>query len=349
MKRFNSKVSSSLSHDLRKSEFLHDRFGACHFLKPVLENNPDAFFTNGDDPILQYQWATENGLKPNTSLTDILLAQIENHKTEVFYNLDPMRYQSDFLKKLPGSVKRKVAWRAAPSPNSDFGAYDFILCNFPSILERFRAQGYNAEYFAPAHDPVMDEYALNPDRPIDILFVGGYSKHHKKRAETLEIISQLANRYNIHYHLDISKFTKLSESIFGIFPPLSNYRRPASVVKIAKDPIFGRDLYHALSHSKIVLNGAIDMAGNDRGNMRCFEALGCQSLLLTDQGNYPNGMTSGKQMVCYSSTCSLIEKCHYYLDSCLEQRMGIAKMGYQMIKMEYSKDCQWGSFLKIIA
>ncbi len=29
-----------------------------------------------------------------------------------------------------------------------------------------------------------------------------------------------------------------------------------------------------LSNAKIVLNGAIDISGEDRGNMRCFEALG---------------------------------------------------------------------------
>jgi hypothetical protein len=45
-----------------------------------------------------------------------------------------------------------------------------------------------------------------------------------------------------------------------------------------------------IGSSKIVRSGAIDMAGADRGNMRCFEAMGCGALLLSDEGNYPEGM-----------------------------------------------------------
>jgi hypothetical protein len=49
-------------------------------------------------------------------------------------------------------------------------------------------------------------------------------------------------------------------------------------------------LYELIGKSKIVLNGVIDMVGRDRGNMRCFEAMGCGALLLSDEGNYPKGM-----------------------------------------------------------
>ena len=50
------------SFEERRRIFLDDRFGALHFLQPVLEGDPDAFFTNGDDDILQRQWARENGM-----------------------------------------------------------------------------------------------------------------------------------------------------------------------------------------------------------------------------------------------------------------------------------------------
>ena len=67
--------------------FLDDRFGALHFLKPVLARESSAFFTNGDDEIVQRMWAAENGLKSNATLEAILLAQIEAHRADVFYNL----------------------------------------------------------------------------------------------------------------------------------------------------------------------------------------------------------------------------------------------------------------------
>ncbi len=43
--------------------FLENRFGAMHFLQPILNGDADAFFTNGDDNILQRQWARENGMR----------------------------------------------------------------------------------------------------------------------------------------------------------------------------------------------------------------------------------------------------------------------------------------------
>jgi hypothetical protein len=64
----------------------------------------------------------------------------------------------------------------------------------------------------------------------------------------------------------------------------------SAIRAVTRDPIFGRDYYEVLSSAKIVLNGSIDMPSADRGNMRCFEALGSGSLLLTDEGNYPEGI-----------------------------------------------------------
>src|SRR5437867_7413169 len=137
----------------RLDTFLTDRYGAAHLLKPVLERELTTFFTNGDDQVLQRFWASEHGLPRRASLEEILLGQIEEHATEVFYNLDPMRYGSEFVKKLPGCVKATLAWRAAPSRGADFSAYDAVVCNFPSIIKQYHERGWRAEYFSPAHDP----------------------------------------------------------------------------------------------------------------------------------------------------------------------------------------------------
>ena len=74
------------------------------------------------------------------------------------------------------------------------------------------------------------------------------------------------------------------------------------IAKIAKPPIFGRQLYELIGRSKIVLNGTIDMAGQDRGNMRCFEAMGCGALLVSDAGNYPEGMVADETIVTYQTS-----------------------------------------------
>ena len=82
------------------------------------------------------------------------------------------------------------------------------------------------------------------------------------------------------YCLDASRLTRLAESSLGR-RLLRKHRRPDAIANLGKPRVFGRRLYDLIGHSKIVLNGAIDMAGEDRGNMRCFEAMGCGALLLT--------------------------------------------------------------------
>ena len=326
--------------------FLGDRFGACHFLKPVLDRESSAFFTNGDDEQLQRRWAQEQGMRSKVSLASILRAQIESHKTEVFYNLDPMRYQSDFVRSLPGCVKKAIAWRAAPSPGADFSAYDLVVCNFPGILEGYRQRGWYAEYFSPAHDPEMDTFAANTDRPIDVLFVGGYSRHHRKRAVVLEEVSSLRAKLNIVFCLDRSRLTRVAESPLGYFMPLASHCRPTDIRAVSHSPVFGRELYAMISQAKIVLNGAVDMAGQDRGNMRCFEAMGCGSLLLSDEGNYPASMVAGDNLVTYSAPNIALDLISQLLKS-EDQRSGIAVAGDAMIAEKYSKALQWERFVNL--
>lgn len=345
--RFDGFAGSALDFDSRRRAFLDDRFGALHFLDPVLRAETDAFFTNGDDEVLQQQWARENGLSGLSSPEDILLAQIEQHRAEVFYNLDPVRFPSAFVRRLPGCVRKSVCWRAAPSGDADLTAYHAVLGNFPSILQSWRDRGCRAEMFFPAIDPVMGEY-LGGDRPIDLLFVGGYSRHHSVRARTLANLADLASRYDVVFCLDSSRATRLAESTLGRWLPLARYRRPQAVAAVARPPIFGRQLYEFIGKAKIVVNGAIDMAGNDRGNMRCFEAMGCGALLLSDAGNYPEGMEPGRTMETYESPEQAAVIAPELLQRWPEPAEKAAR-GTREVSRIYSKALQWSRFVDIVA
>lgn len=328
--------------------FVADRFGASHFLKPVLEGDESAFIANGDDAVTQRLWAREQGLSPAVSMENILLAQIEHHRTDVFYNLDPLRYGSDFVRKLPGCVRRSFAWRAAPSPGADFVAYDSVLCNFPSILDGYRQRGWRAAYFSPAHDPMMDRFAAREDRPVDVLFVGGYTRHHRRRAKLLEAVAALSGEFKLHFHLDNSRMTRLAESPLGRLLPLDRHRRPNAIRSIAQAPVFGLDLYDALSGAKIVLNGAIDMAGSDRGNMRCFEAMGCGALMVSDTGDYPNGMVNGENMITYTDPADAVRQIRAALHQPAD-RQRLALQGHRLLSTAYSKAEQWRAFVSLVA
>ncbi len=327
--------------------FIADRFGACHLLLPVLEGDDQAFFANGDHLHSQLRWAAEQGLSAQTSLEDILLAQIEHHRTDVFYNLDPLRYGSSFIRRLPSSVRHSVAWRAAPSPSADFGAYDRIVCNFPSILDGYRKRGWKVAPFSPAHDPEMDAYATQGTRKIDVLFVGGYTRHHRQRAEVLEAVAELRRRHRVAFHLDGSRVTRWAESPFGRLLPIARHRRPAGVRAVSAEPIFGRQVYEAISGAKIVLNGAIDMSGEDRGNMRCWEALGCAAAMVSDIGRYPAGMTDGETVLMYRNSAEAV----FLIEALLDEPARLASLaaaGNTMIRSRYSKKQQWQDFLQIL-
>lgn len=345
--KFNASSPHDLSFHERLQKYLDDRYNAVHLLSPVIEGDNSAFFTNGDDPILQAKWAEENGLKLGTSLANVLLAQIEAHRTEVFYNFDPMRYQSDFVRRLPGCVKRTICWRAAPSRGADFSAYDLVVCNFPSIIETWRKLGLRSEYMTPSHDTAMNIRANNTDRSVDVLFIGGYSRHHKRRAKVLESVARLADRYSIKYCLDQSRVTRLADSPLGLFPGIARYRTPPSIIQIKSEPAFGLDLYRLIQSSKIVLNGAIDMAGEDRGNMRCFETLGCGALMVTDNGRYPAKFINNETMLTYSSADEAATIIASALENWEDSKV-IASNGHNMIKEHYSKASQWEMFLELV-
>src|SRR5689334_5372422 len=83
--------------------------------------------------------------------------------------MGPLRFQSDFVARLPACVKVSIAWRAAPSRNLDMARYDRVVCNFPSILAGYEALGWKPAFLSPAHDPEMDAYAANENRPFDVV------------------------------------------------------------------------------------------------------------------------------------------------------------------------------------
>jgi Glycosyl transferases group 1 len=347
LRRLDELSKADNSFEARRRTLLNDRFGALHFLKPVLEGDAETFFTNGDDAILQRAWAREHNMR-QTDLADILLAQIEHHRTEVFYNTDPTRYDSSFVRRLPDCVKRTVCWRAAPSGNVDLSGYGMVVCNFPSILEDWRRKGCKVGYFYPAIDPEMDGYG-NAERTIDVLFVGSYSRHHLSRAKVLQSIAALGQDWNVVYCLDTSRMTRLAESLLGlVFPQLRNLRRPKAIREIAGAPVFGRDLYRLIGNAKIVLNGAIDMAGDDRGNMRCFEAMGCGALLLSDHGVYPEGMRNGETMLTYKSPDDAVNLARQTLSSEADRNL-VAARGRKMVGDLYNKTLQWRRFVEIVS
>jgi spore maturation protein CgeB len=97
-----------------------------------------------------------------------------------------------------------------------------------------------------------------------------------------------------------------------------------------------------------MLNGSTDTAGADRGNMRCFEALGGGSLLLSDQGNYPEGMNHGQTIILYGSPEQAVSQIRALLEDS-ERRLSVARAGHVMVSTRYSKETQWKRHEALVA
>jgi spore maturation protein CgeB len=106
-------------------------------------------------------------------------------------------------------------------------------------------------------------------------------------------------------------------------------------------------MYRLFSKSKLVINSAIDAAGGDRGNIRCFETMGCGALLVSDEGNYPPGMENGQTLLAYDS----LDEMEHVVERALSmpaQTSKIAKKGLDMVRQRYSKSAMWALFCKIV-
>src|SRR5574341_1346544 len=125
----------------RRAALVKDRYCAVHYLEPDHASDGDVFLTSNAYPSLQNAWAATNGLSRGIPLNEIMLAQVEAHRSDVFYTQDPAHYGPRFLKRLPGCVRRRVCWQSPPAPPGDLTSYDLVLNNFPASLDAYGEQG----------------------------------------------------------------------------------------------------------------------------------------------------------------------------------------------------------------
>ena len=100
-------------------------------------------------------------------------------------------------------------------------------------------------------------------------------------------------------------------------------------------------------HTKIVLNPATDIAGDIRGNMRCWEALGCGACMLGSAGQYPEGFEPRVNFEMFTDADDLIQKIRYLLAD-EPRRAAIAKAGTEMLSRIWSKERQWNDFVSLL-
>lgn len=208
------------------------------------------------------------GLSPKLELqaADILLAQIEDFRPDLVLNQDVFYVDTGLMRRIRRIGNPVVIGQVGivPSRGEDWSVYDLIISQLLAVVRSYRAMGVAAEVCHLAFEPaILDALPAAPVADVDVSFVGTVSVDHQQRIALLEAV---AERFDL----------KLWSNRPRLLPSSSPLHR------CIQGEVWGRDMYQMLRRSRITLNSHIDIAGNEAGNMRLFEATGVGAFLLTD-------------------------------------------------------------------
>ncbi len=244
--------------------------------------------------------ARKVGLSPklDEQAERILLAQIEDLRPDLVLNQDTFHVDTSLMRRIKGIGKPILVGQIgiAPSRGEDWSVYDLMLSQLAATVGFFRSLGVRAEVSHLAFEPtVNDALPPTPALDIDISFVGTVSADHQQRIALLEAV---AARYDLKLFGNIAPGLPASSPLHRCF----------------QGEAWGTEMYQALRRSRITLNSHIDMAGQEAGNVRLFEATGVGTFLLTDfKDNLHTLFDLDREVVAWRSIDECIEKIDRYL------------------------------------
>lgn len=208
------------------------------------------------------------GLSPRLSeqLQQVLVAQIEEFKPDFILNQDVFYVTTQLIERFRGMGVSTIVGQVGiePSRGENWRVYDLMLSQLPRVVRAFRAAGVASEVSHLAFEPViLDRLAPVASQDVDVSFVGSVSEDHRERIALLEFI---ANRFDL--------------KLWGNIP--SSLPKSSPLWRCFQGEVWGTEMYQVLRRSRITLNSHIDIAGQEAGNMRLFEATGVGTFLLTD-------------------------------------------------------------------
>lgn len=213
--------------------------------------------------------ARKMGLSPrlDAQAEKILIAQIEDFRPDLVLNQDVFYVETGLMRRIKSIGNPILIGQVGivPSCGEDWSGYDLMISQLPTVVRSFRAIGVPAKVCHLAFEPaILDALPAAPAMDTDVSFVGTVSVDHLQRVALLEAI---AERYDLKLWGNRPQFLPHSSPLHRCF----------------QGEVWGADMYQVLRRSRITLNSHIDLAGQEAGNMRLFEATGVGAFLLTDR------------------------------------------------------------------
>jgi hypothetical protein len=288
------------------NEFFADTGSSYYWFK---QKKCEAFISIGNFEVLQKKWAQENNVSFSENWKfEILAAQIKQFKADVLYNDNIFEFDGDFLSEFKPEIKKMVAWISCPFNEATLNIknIDLVLSSTKNYVNSFNKAGVKADYMLPAFDSRVLK-SLTNKKDIDFSFVGGISEDHINRFEALNVLSKKTDLKIWGYGLK-EKVVGFKNLIFGEKDIYKNIR------PIHMGEAWGLEMFKVLNRSKITFNIHEALLKGDVGNMRMFEATGCGTLLLNDNGNNLKEIFEpGKEIEVYNNINEALEKVNYYL------------------------------------
>jgi hypothetical protein len=347
-------VNDDMDFATLRSLVLQEGYASTYILAPALEGRADeVFFTLWDYDRLQQLWAREHGLRTRNR-DAIKLAQIEEFKPDVFYNMSAF-CDDGFIRKLGRSGMKRVYWNGIIEARPrTFLQYDGQLSLHRPYIEYWKSKGLAACELQPAI-PAGWAALAEGERDIDVLFYGQYMRSlFKGRNRLLQQLMQygLSSEHNIRCHLQCDTGRPTIFRIPGlewtrIRSPFARRVEPM-VSQCAQPPLYGRELYRAIARSRIVINAYTDNNQEFKSNMRLFEATGLGAFLISEQGNYPEGFEPGNDFYTYRDGTELFSQIERVLQD-WPRHAAIAGQTREKVSALYNKERQWRIFRDFIA
>ena len=316
---------------------------------------------------LQKAWAKENGLSPDLSPDSILLEQIRKFRPHIIYFQDSVTYNGNFVKKIKADhpqLKLCIGNVCAPFSSMQteaFRVFDyFTVCSpfFQKLLEKYGIPSVNIPH---AFDPrILDKIRGDHSYPeTPLVFMGSIFAGEGMHSTRRQILEQLVNEglsftfygnlpdrsliallkkqasFVAARTLDGMGFKWLTDIIKPIRKGRAHERMPRRLTlskelyKKALPPVFGLDMFNALSKAAIGFNNHGDCVGDYAANMRLFETTGVGTCLITDhKSNIEDFFKVDEEIVTYQSPGECTEKIRWLIQHPEECRE-IARKGQQ--------------------
>jgi spore maturation protein CgeB len=326
---------------------------------------------------LQKAWAREHDIEyANNWVLDITTAQVIDFQPDILFVNDYVTFSASYLKHLKSvcpSIRLVLGWCGAPYRDASvFNEYDIVLSSVPELVQHFIDQGHRSFLINHAFDPrILTRIDDTSAVPVDFAFIGSITKrqgfHDEREMLLLRLLKEtplqlwvglnqrswlletnVRARQLMYDFVHAAKRIGVPEPVFriGLLGKASRWNdRPAlpppihpKIVRAARKPVFGREMFAQLAHSRVTFNSHIDLSEKYASNMRLYEATGVGSCLLTDwRPNMPELFEPDTEVVTYRNVEECIEKVNYLLAH-EDERQSIGRAGQKRTLRDHTFD-----------